>query len=534
MTPEGGEVFSSAWSFGAGLVRLFGLGNWGLSVASEKPMEGEMSGYRTWLSAIGTRLAILLAFSVLLGLIGLAALYRTSTDKPIDEVRRYELPVVPVTGLHRVPYQPVDRFYGIIEPEAEVEMRFSLPGRIHRYAEQPQQQHDPETGMTGSVEVPIRENRRVSRGQTLAWLEPQRYEVAVRSAQVRVEQAQAAEAEAQAVSEERRAAVLGARVQLADAEAERQQKRQLFERNVITRAELERFEREWEKAEAMAQAAEALQRAAESRRDAATQQLHLARQALEEARIQTEDATLVAPWDGTIAAMPFQIGQMVSAQDTVIRLVAIDRVKLVLNVPQSRIAAFRESEGREVEIRIRALETRAARNPAYERAGRPRTGVVTMVWPAADPVTRLFRVEIELENADQSLAPGMMAETRLPGDRVQAVVLPLEAVHYRDHQTSAFFLQRGARLGLPFGRIGQDRRIVVDDVFLVRRVVLDRPIEQKDTVLVTRIPEGMVGVVAGQMRDLVDGRAVRPIHLPSEDGPALTAWPGEIDEGEAP
>ncbi|MCC5831365.1 MAG: efflux RND transporter periplasmic adaptor subunit [Phycisphaeraceae bacterium] len=486
-----------------------------------------MAKVENWLSAIGTRLAILVAFSLLLLVIGLLAWWR-GQPPPVEAIagEEYELPVVVSLPLNRVAHQPIERFYGILEPEAELEMRFSLPGRIHRYGTVHVERQNPDSahGQTELVEQPLRESARVRKGQTLAWLEPQRYEVAVRSAQVRVEQAQANKAEAQAVTEERRAAVLSARVQLAEAESNRDQQRRLHERNVITQAELDRHERAWEQAEAMYQAAQALHRAAESRRDAANHQLHLAREALEEARIQTEDATLVAPWDGVIAALPYQVGQNVSPRETVIRMVSMDRVKLVLQVPQSRIAAFGDSIGGEVEVRISALESRAARNPRYSRDARPRMGRVAMVQPAADPVTRLFRVEIELDNTDGSLAPGMMAQAHLPGDTVQAVRLPLEAVRYRDQQAWAYFIQRGARIGLPLGAIGADRDLVLEDIDLARAVNLDRPIEENDAVLVTHLPRNMQGVVAGHPRDLTDGRPVRTIELPELTGQAMTGY----------
>lgn len=470
------------------------------------------------------RLCILAVFLALVSIIGALVVWRGVAGERHRHQADHDLAVVPLRAIERVPYRGRDSFFGDIQPIAEVAMRFNVSGRIARYGTRDEPVHDDAHGVSGERAVPLREDDFVAAGTPLVYLEQERFELAIDTAQARLEQARANIAEARAAVEERHAAVLAARVNLADSESDLNAQRSLRQRSVITETEYQRQVREHQRREAMLHSAKALHRAAESRLEAARRQEQVAQQALRDAKLSLRDSRLEAPWDGTIAARPFDVGHMVSPQDVVLRLVAIDRVRLVLDVPQSRIGLFQRRLGSEVDVRVMALEARARRDPSAPPS--VVRGTVSMVSPAADPVTRLFRVEIELDNSDRRLAPGMIAEAVLPGEPVLAMKLPAEAVRERDGKLTTYFVQRGFRVGLPLGELGREGELWLGQVFTVRRMEIDRWAQDKDHYLLTTAPRGVAGVVPVFPRDVEDGEVVRLLRDPGTRA-ALAA--SEID-----
>jgi len=60
--------------------------------------------------------------------------------------------------------------------------------------------------------------------------------------------------------------------------------------------------------------------------------------------------------------------------------------------------------------------------------GRTFLGAVTRIAGGVDPDTRTVQVEIDLENADHAVRPGMYARVRLTGALRRAYVVPLSAL----------------------------------------------------------------------------------------------------------
>jgi RND family efflux transporter MFP subunit len=130
---------------------------------------------------------------------------------------------------------------------------------------------------------------------------------------------------------------------------------------------------------------------------------------------------IVAPFDGVITKRYADTGALVAAGTSssaqaiaVVRLAETSKLRLVLPVPESAAAQIRL--GDPVEVRVQAL------NEDIE-------GKVSRFAASLDRETRTMETEIDFDNRNGRLMPGMYAETSLStSTRKKALTVPLEAV----------------------------------------------------------------------------------------------------------
>jgi membrane fusion protein, multidrug efflux system len=104
---------------------------------------------------------------------------------------------------------------------------------------------------------------------------------------------------------------------------------------------------------------------------------------------------VVAPFDGVITERLVHPGTMVSAggQSPLLKLQQISHLRLVVPVPESYVASV--ARGKTVTFHVPA------------RPGNSFAGTIARIPQALDPRSRSMMVELDVENRDGSLAPGM-------------------------------------------------------------------------------------------------------------------------------
>ena len=427
-----------------------------------------------------SKILILLVFAVVIGGAGLVGHIRAQQDgQPQKSLVIPPAPVRCVT-LERRSYQVKESFYGIIEANATVDMAFQIAGRVTQL------------GLTS--DQPLMENQEVLEGDVIALLEPTRYEAAV-------EQTDAAVDEARAAMDAAQAGVDQAQVQFEDTQRELERFRSLALRNAANN-------REVEKAEVDLRIAKAQLDSAHAQLAAALAEYKSARAAHTMANVNLQDSVLKAPMDATVAAIPAEVGQMVPAGTTVATLVDTTLVKLVLGVVESRLPLLRE--GQHVVVDVRALRAQSKLLSDSATLAGPRSGTVTVVPPTADPQTGLFNVEVNLENKDRSLRPGMVGKATIVVMEKQAVAIPAGAAVRSGDRAWAYFVTNGLRTGLDMGALGS---VAVDVPTTVAKRVWFNPIAfDKDYYLIEEPPSGLeLLIIEGQTR-LRDGQTVRPLN----------------------
>lgn len=109
--------------------------------------------------------------------------------------------------------------------------------------------------------------------------------------------------------------------------------------------------------------------------------------------------SLEAPFAGVIARRLTELGEWVGPDTPVLQLVAVDRLRLDLQVPQDYFG--RVTPRTPVEVRLAA------------RADDPLEVHITRVVPVNDPQARTFLARIALDNRERRMTPGMSANATL-------------------------------------------------------------------------------------------------------------------------
>lgn len=235
--------------------------------------------------------------------------------------------------------------------------------------------------------VAVRMGDPVRQGQPLAKVEDSEIREQVR-------QAEASLAVAEATVRQREADLRFAQTSL-------DRSQNLFDRQLISRQEIDD---------------------AETRHQAATAQIDLARAQLaqsqartDELRINMENTIITSPVTGFVGSRTLDPGAWVTPNTAFLSVVDISVVRMVANIVERdlrRIAA-----GQEADVEVDAY-------PGEHFAGR-----VARIAPVLDPATRTAQIEVDIPNRDGRLKPGMYARVVFTVDqRDKALVVPTSAV----------------------------------------------------------------------------------------------------------
>lgn len=425
------------------------------------------------------RLKIILIFAgciaVLLGI----GVYRGWSSQEETVRPTIEPAVVRVASLKRTQYVQTETFYGLIEANTRVDMAFQIAGRV--------------VALGPTAEAPLTEDSPVKKGDVIAQIEPERYRAAV-------DQANAMSGEAKAQLAAAEAQIADAQARLDDAQSEMARLQQLRDKGAAN-------QREVEKAELAVKLNQAMLDTAKSRLASAEAMYQSSQAALNMAQVNLRDATIIAPIDGYIAAVPVEIGQMIQPGQTVISIVDLSKVKLVAGVVERKLPLLRK--GQVVDVEVNALSSQARRLRDAEALAKPRKGRVTIVPPAADPVENVFKVEIEIPNEDRMVKPGMIGAAKVEIGKIDAVVVPADAAVRVGDKAWAFFVGSSMKVGLDLGALGKAAIDVPTDV--ARRVEFEPRVFEKNAYLVTELPKGYDRLVVEGQERLEDGEAVRVV-----------------------
>ncbi|MBX9791233.1 MAG: efflux RND transporter periplasmic adaptor subunit [Pirellulales bacterium] len=206
--------------------------------------------------------------------------------------------------------------------------------------------------------------------------------------------------------------------------------------------------------------------------------LHLAEAAEQTAVERLRDSVLVAPVAGVISKRLANVGETVNANQKIFEIIEVDRMLLVVGVPESRVGEVRV--GQPVHIEFLARD-KFGQRPA------PMHGSVYLVAQSADDRTGLFEIEIVVPNDDRQLRPGLVATGRIVIDTLDGFRLPSVTAVNRDGKMLLF-------------SVDKDRK--------ARSLELDRWVTQGSDLILPDLPaEHRTVVVRGQHR-LIDGREV--------------------------
>ena len=127
------------------------------------------------------------------------------------------------------------------------------------------------------------------------------------------------------------------------------------------------------------------------------------------ARNQRDYTVLRADHAGVVEAVAAEVGQVVGAGQTVVRVAHTDALEVAVAIPESRLP----ERLRDAEITLWADERASYR------------GVLRELSPVADAATRTYAARVTLVDADQRVALGMSANVRFDSEAATARSAPL-------------------------------------------------------------------------------------------------------------
>jgi multidrug efflux system membrane fusion protein len=169
-------------------------------------------------------------------------------------------------------------------------------------------------------------------------------------------------------------------------------------------------------AQATVRSAEAAVASAKAGFDTTRSGIQSAEAAVASAEKEIERLTIRAPFAGLLETDTAELGSLLQPGAACATIIQLDPIKLVAFVP--------ETEWSRVHLGAPAM--------ARLISGREVTGAVTYLSRSADPLTRTFRVEIEVANSDLSIADGQTAEIVIGADGSLAHLLPQSALTLND------------------------------------------------------------------------------------------------------
>jgi multidrug efflux system membrane fusion protein len=190
-----------------------------------------------------------------------------------------------------------------------------------------------------------------------------------------------------------RAQVAAAQANLQLVRAERDRYKTLLDRQMVSRSQYDN--------------AENLYRSGEARLQQIKAELNVATN-------QTGYTVLRAPQNGVIAKRLVEVGQVVSAGQTVFTLAADGEREVSINLPEQHFTRFRIGQTVAVEL--------------WTQPGQRFPGRIRELSPAADPRSRTFAARIAFSTTQAPAELGQSARVFIAGERAVPLAVPLSAV----------------------------------------------------------------------------------------------------------
>ena len=249
------------------------------------------------------------------------------------------------------------------------------------------------------------------RGQTIAQVEPQDYQLRVQQSEAALQQARARlglapEGTDDRVDPEQTGTVRQARAVMEEARTNLERTTTLVKQGIVARAELD---------SANAAYKVAVSRYQDSIEEIRNRQALLSqrRTELALARQQLKDTITTAPFDGVVQEKRASVGEYVAAGAPLVMIVRINPLRLRAEVPEREARSVRA--GQNVRVTV-------------EGDANVYMGRIVRLSPAITEQSRMLRVEAEISN-DGSLRPGSFANASIVTDDTgMAVTVPTSAI----------------------------------------------------------------------------------------------------------
>jgi len=313
------------------------------------------------------------------------------------------------------------RYSATIIPRTEVELAFKVGG----YVEAIEQVR----GVDGRMRD-LQEGDRITAGAVLARVRQSDYQVKFKQAESQAHEANSSIDVSKAQYQEALSGITSSKAQLAETEAAYEKAKLDFDRaqslyasQSLTKASYDSAKEKYDATSAQVAAARSQVRVIEAKADSAKSQIQViearsrvAQAVVQEAVIPLQDTALRAPLGGVVLQKSIEKGTLVSPGKTGFIVADTSSVKAVFGVADVSVPEMKL--GKTLSIETETL-------PGTEFHGQ-----ITSVFPAADPKSRAFNVEVAIPNPNFLLLPELVVSLKVGVKQASAAqpVAPLNAV----------------------------------------------------------------------------------------------------------
>ncbi len=221
---------------------------------------------------------------------------------------------------------------------------------------------------------------------------------------------------------------------------------------------------------------------------AAKAQYDAAQALVKRMQVELDNTVIRAPFDGVIEDLPTEVGGYL-APGTVCAIL-VDEDPFLITAQLSEKEVGQVMAGAPAHIKLVTGETL--------------TGKVSFVAKTAQPVTRTFKVEVEVANPDHLLREGITASMTLDAEATSAHLVTAAALTLND----------AGQIGVKI--IDADNRVT----FVPTQIAS----ETKQGVWLTGLPHETTIIVVGQ-EYVIDGEQINPVYVGNETGSQSAAKP---------
>ena len=213
------------------------------------------------------------------------------------------------------------------------------------------------------------------------------------------------------------AALAEARARLAEAQLAFDRTKDIYEKRLVAKAQLDKAAADLDAARARAAAAQA---------------------GLTEARESLGYTVIRAPYAGIVVARHVQLGETVTPGRQLMTGLSLEHLRVVVEIPQQHIGPLRKH--------------RKAR--AILPDGKSVAAAELRIPPSADPSTHTFRVLVTLPPGEHGVFPGTLVKVAFVSGEEERVLIPPESLVRRGEVTGVYVVDAKGRIGLRYLRVG--------------------------------------------------------------------------------
>lgn len=266
------------------------------------------------------------------------------------------------------------------------------------------------------ISEPLRKGAFVEKGQILCQLDPGARAASLAEAKARLAEAEARRPEIEAQIPRAEAQLAQAEAQLAEARINDNAARKLSEGGYASETRVASAAAAVRSAEAAVKSAEAALKSAQSGFSGLQASIESAQAGVAAAENEIGRIEIKAPFGGLLETDTAELGALMQPGGACATILQLDPIKLVAFVPEAQVGRIGVG----------------ARAGGRLSTGDVLQGKVTFLGRSADPLTRTFRVEIEVPNPALKVRDGQTAEILIAAEGRTAHLVPQSALTLND------------------------------------------------------------------------------------------------------